>query len=119
MLGAFEKNDAHMTVRIILFTKKVDGKKVLEPLADIFNQQDSLVSVSVAGKKRSIGQWHLEQVFDDGDYHHFYRDLTIKKHDSLHPEALLELLAITSISKLNGHFEQVFKHAERLCPQEV
>ena len=65
------------------------------------------------------GQWHLEQVCDDGDYHHLYCDLTIKKPDSLHPEALLELLATASVSKLNGHFEQVFKYTEQLCPQEI
>ncbi|CAG8574194.1 8344_t:CDS:1 [Funneliformis mosseae] len=65
------------------------------------------------------GQWHLEQVRNYGDYHHFYCDLTIKKPDNPHPVARLELLATASISKLNGHFEQVFKYAERLCPQEV
>ncbi|GBB85786.1 hypothetical protein RclHR1_12220009 [Rhizophagus clarus] len=54
------------------------------------------------------GQWHLEQVCDDGDYHHLYCDLTIKKPESLHLEGLLELLATASISKLEGHFEQVF-----------
>ena len=26
-------------------------------------------------------QWHLEQICEDGDYHHFYCDLTIKKSD--------------------------------------
>src|SRR5437764_2915004 len=51
------------------------------------------------------GQWHLEQVCDDGDYYHLYCDLTIKKPDSLHSEALLKLLATASIPKLNGHFE--------------
>ena len=65
------------------------------------------------------GQWHLEQVCDDGNYHHLYCDLTIKKPDSSHPEALLELLATASISKLNGHFEQVFKYTEQLRPQEI
>ena len=48
------------------------------------------------------GQWHLEQVCDDGDYHHLYCDLTIKNPDSPHLEALLELLATASISKLDG-----------------
>jgi hypothetical protein len=47
-------------------------------------------------------QWHLEQVCDDGDYHHLYYDLTIKKPDSPHLEALLELLATASIPKLNA-----------------
>ena len=36
------------------------------------------------------GQWHLEQVCDDGDYHHLYCDLTIKNPDSPHLEDLLE-----------------------------
>src|SRR3954454_8893883 len=65
------------------------------------------------------GQWHLEKVCDDGEYHHLYCDLTIKKPDSPHLEALLELLATASISKLNGHFEQVFKYEEQLHPQEI
>jgi hypothetical protein len=65
------------------------------------------------------GQWHLEQVCDDGDYHHLYCDLTIKKPDSPHLEALLKLLATASIPKLNGHFEQVFKYEEQLHPQKI
>jgi len=65
------------------------------------------------------GQWHLEQVCNDGDYHHLYCDLTIKNPDSPHLEALLELLATASISKLNGHFEQVFKYEEQLHPREI
>ena len=65
------------------------------------------------------GQWHLEQVCDDGDYHHLYCDLTIKKPDSPHLEGLLELLAIASIPKLEGHFEQVFKYEEQLHPREI
>ncbi|CAG8815095.1 24461_t:CDS:2, partial [Cetraspora pellucida] len=65
------------------------------------------------------GQWHLEQVCDDGNYHHYYCDLTIKNLDNPHPEALIELLVTASVSKLNSHFDQVFKYAERLCPQEV
>src|SRR5436305_9463948 len=43
------------------------------------------------------GQWYLEQVCDDRDYHYLYCDLTIKKPNSSHLEALLELLAMTSI----------------------
>ncbi|GBB85531.1 hypothetical protein RclHR1_12020001, partial [Rhizophagus clarus] len=65
------------------------------------------------------GQWHLEQVCDDGDYHHLYCDLTIKKPENPHLEALLELLATASISKLDGHFEQVFKYEEQLHPREI
>ncbi|CAG8685792.1 9584_t:CDS:2, partial [Funneliformis mosseae] len=65
------------------------------------------------------GQWHLEQVCNDGNYHHLYCDLTIKKPDSSHLEALLELLATASIPKLNGYFKQVFKYKEQLYPQEI
>ncbi|CAG8650478.1 20555_t:CDS:2, partial [Cetraspora pellucida] len=64
-------------------------------------------------------QWHLEKVCDDEEYHHLYCDLTIKKPNGPHLEALLELLAMTSISKLDGHFEQVFKYEEQLQPQEI
>ena len=39
------------------------------------------------------GQWHLEQVCDDGDYHHFYCDLTIKKAEEPNPVAVIEILA--------------------------
>ncbi|CAG8688922.1 4247_t:CDS:2 [Acaulospora colombiana] len=65
------------------------------------------------------GQWHLEQVGDDGDFHNLYCDLTIKKPDSLHLEALLEFLATASISKLNEHFEQVFKYIKQLHSKEI
>ena len=30
-------------------------------------------------------QWHLEQICEDGDYHHLYCDLTIKKSDDPYP----------------------------------
>ena len=53
------------------------------------------------------GQWHFEQVCDDGNYYHLYCDLTIKNPNSLHLEAFLKLLVTALISKLNGHFEQV------------
>ncbi|CAJ0834282.1 1586_t:CDS:2 [Entrophospora sp. SA101] len=65
------------------------------------------------------GQWHLESICADGDFHHFYCDLTIKKHDATNPVAILELLATVSQPKLDNHFEQVFKYAEQLCPLEV
>ncbi|GBB92537.1 hypothetical protein RclHR1_02020019 [Rhizophagus clarus] len=54
------------------------------------------------------GQWHLEQVCDDGDYHHLYCDLIIKKPNSLYLKALFKLLATALILKLDGHFEQIF-----------
>ncbi|CAG8496825.1 7051_t:CDS:2 [Funneliformis mosseae] len=65
------------------------------------------------------GQWHLEKVCDDGDYHHFYCDLTIKKPDNPHPEAVLELVATGTIPKLIKHFDRVIKYADQLCPKEV
>src|SRR5262249_18588459 len=37
------------------------------------------------------GQWHLEQVCDDRNYHYLYCDLTIKKPNSPYLEGLLEL----------------------------
>src|ERR1044072_8114483 len=67
----------------------------------------------------ATGQWHLEKVCDDGEYHHLYCDLTIKKPDSPHLKALLELLAMASISKLDGHFEQIFKYEEQLQSREI
>jgi hypothetical protein len=66
-----------------------------------------------------IGQWHLEQVCDDGGYHHFYCDLTIKKANNPHPEAVIEILASGSAPKIKKHFDQVFKYADQLCPEEV
>ena len=65
------------------------------------------------------GQWHLEQVCDDGNYHHFYCDLIIKKPDNSYPEAILELVATGSIPKLKKHFDQVLNYADQLCPREV
>ena len=46
------------------------------------------------------GQWHLEQVGDDGDYHHSYCDLTITKSNDPTPVAILELLATGTIPKI-------------------
>ncbi|CAG8775667.1 32438_t:CDS:1, partial [Gigaspora margarita] len=66
------------------------------------------------------GQWHLEGISDDGNYHHSYCDLTIKKPESPNPEAaVIEVLATGSIPKLAKHFEQVLKYADRLCPKEI
>ncbi|CAG8777595.1 31637_t:CDS:2, partial [Racocetra persica] len=63
-------------------------------------------------------QWHLKQVCEDGDWHHLYSDLTIKRSADPNPVALLELIATGSIPKLKKHFEQIFKYADQLCPQE-
>ncbi|CAG8747858.1 15242_t:CDS:2 [Racocetra persica] len=65
------------------------------------------------------GQWHLKQVCEDGDWHDLYSDLTIKRSADPNPVALLELIATGSIPKLKKHFEQIFKYANQLCPQEV
>ncbi|RIA83689.1 hypothetical protein C1645_833406 [Glomus cerebriforme] len=64
-------------------------------------------------------QWHLEGVLGDGDYHHFYCDLTIKKSGNFHPEAIIELIATRTISTIRKHFNQVLKYADQLCPREV
>ncbi|CAJ0644012.1 2675_t:CDS:2, partial [Entrophospora sp. SA101] len=60
-----------------------------------------------------------DQICEDGDYHHLYCDLTIKKSDDPYPVAVLELLATASPPQLEKHFEQVFKYAEKFCPLEV
>ncbi|CAG8817372.1 27839_t:CDS:1, partial [Racocetra persica] len=62
-----------------------------------------------------MGQWHLEEVRDDGKYHHLS---VIKKDDDDKPVAILELLLITFSPKLNKHYEQVLKYAQQLCPLE-
>ena len=64
-------------------------------------------------------QWHLEQVCDDGEYHHFYCDLTIKEADAPNPIAVIEVLASGSTPKIKKHFEQVFTYADQLHPLEV
>lgn len=61
------------------------------------------------------GQWHLEDIYEDGDWHHLYCDLSIKKPDDPNPLALLELVATTSISKLKKHFDQVFQYAKNFA----
>ncbi|CAJ0764229.1 5819_t:CDS:2, partial [Entrophospora sp. SA101] len=38
-------------------------------------------------------KWHLEQVCEDGGWHHLYSDLTIKKNAEPNPVALVELIA--------------------------
>ena len=65
------------------------------------------------------GQWHLEQVGDDRDYHHSYCDLTITKSNDPTPVAILELLATGTIPKIRKHFDQVLKYANQLRSREV
>jgi hypothetical protein len=65
------------------------------------------------------GQWHMEQVCNDGENHHLYCDLTIKKNGSTYPEAVIEIIATASIANLKKHFEQIFLYAEKLQPSEV
>ncbi|CAG8451096.1 5841_t:CDS:2 [Cetraspora pellucida] len=60
-----------------------------------------------------------KRVCEDGDWHHLYSDLTIKKSADLNPVALLELIATGFILKLKNHFEQIFKYADQLYPQEI
>ncbi|RIA90950.1 hypothetical protein C1645_737492 [Glomus cerebriforme] len=65
------------------------------------------------------GQWHLEQVGDDGSFHYLYCDLTIKKPNNPCPEAILKLVATGSIPKLIKHFDRAIKYADQLRPKEV
>ncbi|GBC08712.1 hypothetical protein RclHR1_08330005 [Rhizophagus clarus] len=65
------------------------------------------------------GQWHIGKVCDDGIYHHFYCDLTIKKSDDRSPVAVLELLATSSSTTLDEHFERVLNYADKLKPSQV
>ncbi|CAG8540179.1 16127_t:CDS:2 [Cetraspora pellucida] len=55
------------------------------------------------------GQWHLKGIGSDGDWHHLFCDLTIKKPDNPYPEAVLEAVATGSISTLKKHFDRVIK----------
>ncbi len=64
-------------------------------------------------------QWHLEGIGNDGDWHHLFCDLTIKKPDNPYPEVILELQATGSIPSLMKHFNQVITYADQLHPQEI
>ncbi|GBB85646.1 hypothetical protein RclHR1_12130007 [Rhizophagus clarus] len=66
-----------------------------------------------------IGQWHLKQVCDNSGYHHFYCNLMIKKANNPYPETVIKILASRSALKIKKHFDQVFKYADQLCPEEV
>ncbi|CAG8561990.1 10595_t:CDS:2, partial [Racocetra fulgida] len=107
-----------------------------KPLADISNQQEvSLPSAPIAGKKQSIdvssqknGSIDILEVFKvvvrEFDQSAIALGSTrsyknVQDLSKLAKEILIELLATASVSKLNGHFDQVFKYAEHLCPQEV
>ncbi|KAF0421765.1 P-loop containing nucleoside triphosphate hydrolase protein [Gigaspora margarita] len=65
------------------------------------------------------GQWHLDGICDDGSYHHFYCDLTIKEADVTNPIAVIEILASGSVPKIKKHFDHVSKYVNQLCPEEV
>ncbi|CAG8731183.1 1920_t:CDS:2, partial [Racocetra persica] len=64
-------------------------------------------------------QWHLEGIGNDGDWHHFYCDLTIKKPDNPYPEVILELQATGSIPTLITHFNRAITYADQLHSQEI
>ncbi|CAG8709204.1 103_t:CDS:2, partial [Racocetra fulgida] len=124
---ALEKADISNQQEVLLPSAPIAGKKrsignIMDISIDVPLRKNGSINILEVLKVHGYeitGQWHLEQVCDDGSYHHYYCDLTIKKPDNPHPEALIELLATASVSKLNGHFDQVFKYAEHLCPQEV
>ncbi|CAG8808071.1 16179_t:CDS:2 [Gigaspora margarita] len=59
------------------------------------------------------GQWHLDGICDDGGYHHFYCDLTIKEADVTNPIAVIEILASGSVPKIKKHFDQVSNDQEK------
>ncbi|RIA96633.1 hypothetical protein C1645_754464, partial [Glomus cerebriforme] len=65
------------------------------------------------------GQWHLEGIGNDGDWHHLFCDLMIKKPDNPYSEAILELIVTGSVSKIEKHFDRVIKYANQLCLKEV
>ncbi|RHZ53303.1 hypothetical protein Glove_443g47 [Diversispora epigaea] len=65
------------------------------------------------------GQWHLEKVCENGGYHHFYCDFTIKKSDDPSPVAVFELLATSSLLKLDEYFKRVFDYSNQFKPSEV
>ncbi|PKY28658.1 hypothetical protein RhiirB3_481718 [Rhizophagus irregularis] len=65
------------------------------------------------------GQWHLEGIGNDGDWHHFYCDLTIKKRENPYPEAVIELIATGSDPELRKHFDKVLNYADKLKSREV
>ncbi|CAG8631550.1 10775_t:CDS:2, partial [Cetraspora pellucida] len=124
-------------VRNFLLNKKVSRKKGHKPLADTSNLQKEIIEKLASSNiskvldasadislrsDRTIDILEIlktiihnfDQVCDNGDYHHLYCDLTIKKPNSPYLEALLELLAMASIPKLESHFKQVFKYEEQL-----
>ncbi|CAG8672359.1 22405_t:CDS:1, partial [Gigaspora margarita] len=64
-------------------------------------------------------QWHLEGIGNDGDWHHLYCDLTIKKPDNPYPEVILELQATGSIPTLIKHFNRAITYADQLRSREI
>ncbi|KAF0484103.1 P-loop containing nucleoside triphosphate hydrolase protein [Gigaspora margarita] len=64
-------------------------------------------------------QWHLEEIGNDGDWHHLYCDLTIKKPDNPYSEVILELQATGSIPTLIKHFNRAITYADQLRSREI
>lgn len=70
-------------------------------------------------KYEITSQWHLEKICNDGNYHHFYCDLTIKKHDTPNPIAVIEILATGTNPQIKKHFDQALIYAKQLRSQEA
>ncbi|CAG8459573.1 20567_t:CDS:2 [Racocetra persica] len=61
-----------------------------------------------------IGQWHLEQVGEDGGHHHLYCDLTIKKKEDSNPIAILELVWLIHFSREDDITKKPYWPSEEL-----
>lgn len=64
-------------------------------------------------------QQHLEGFGNDGNWHHLYCDLIIKKPENLYFEVVIELIATGIIPKLRKHFDKVLIYANKLKSQKV
>ncbi|GES85652.1 P-loop containing nucleoside triphosphate hydrolase protein [Rhizophagus clarus] len=100
--------------------KSIDILEILKTAVCDFDQ-----SIIALGSSRSyknsnhlyVNSEHYIKVLRESTYDaEMYQVL---KSDNPQLEALLELLAMASISKLEGHFEQVFKYEKQLHPQEI
>jgi hypothetical protein len=87
----------------------VDSKQNVEvPRESTYNAEMYRILVNWLAKVHGLeitGQWHLEQVGDNGGFHHLYCDLTIKKPNNPCFKAILKLVATGSIPKLIKHFD--------------